>query len=61
MMDGAAKLCRRIVIFGPKNSGKSNLAAILAYRFSLSLVELDGVFWKPDWIPTPRDEFRVPP
>ena len=24
-------------------------------------MELDGVFWKPDWIPTPRDEFRVPP
>ena len=40
---------RRLVVLGPTGSGKSTLAARLARTLGLDFVELDALFWGPDW------------
>jgi adenylate kinase family enzyme len=49
---------RRLVVTGPAGSGKSTLAAAAAVRIGAPYIELDAVFWGPNWTPTPRDIFR---
>jgi adenylate kinase family enzyme len=49
---------RRIVVFGTTGSGKSWLAERLVAEKGLRLVELDALFWGPDWQPAPLDLFR---
>ncbi len=49
---------RRIVVFGTTGSGKSWLAERLAAERGLHLVELDALFWGPEWQPAPLDLFR---
>ena len=49
---------RRIVVFGTTGSGKSRLAERLSAETGLRLVELDALFWGPEWQPAPLDLFR---
>jgi adenylate kinase family enzyme len=49
---------RRIVVFGTTGSGKSWLAKRLVDEKGLRLVELDALFWGPDWQPATLDLFR---
>jgi adenylate kinase family enzyme len=49
---------RRVVVFGTTGSGKSWLAARLAARHGLHLIELDALFWGKDWQPAPLELFR---
>ena len=49
---------RRVVVFGTTGSGKSWLAERLAARHGLRLIELDALFWGPDWQPAPLELFR---
>ena len=58
-MGGASSVGRRIAVYGPTGSGKSTVAAAIGERLGLQLVELDAIFWQPDWQPTPQDEFRA--
>ena len=58
-MGDAATLGRRIAVYGSTGSGKSTLAAIIGERLGLPVVDLDAIHWKPDWVSTPRDEFRT--
>ncbi|HXF51759.1 MAG TPA: adenylate kinase, partial [Dehalococcoidia bacterium] len=50
---------RRIAIFGPSGSGKSTVARDLGRMLDLPVVELDALFHRPNWEPTPADEFRA--
>lgn len=50
---------RRILILGSSGSGKTFLAVRLAGLLQLELIHLDANFWKPGWIPTPRDQWRA--
>src|SRR5262245_13696918 len=50
---------QRIVIVGTTGSGKSTLARHLADRLNLSHIELDALYWGPNWIPCPEDDFRA--
>ena len=50
---------QRVTIVGGSGSGKSTLAATLAERMDARLVELDAVFHKPNWTPTPTQQFRA--
>ena len=49
---------QRVVVFGTTGSGKSWLAERLAGRTGLRVVELDELFWGPDWQPAPLELFR---
>ncbi len=47
----------RIHIIGTTGSGKSTLAAQLADQLGCPHVELDALFWGPDWTPVQRERF----
>ena len=49
---------RRIAILGPTGSGKSTLGNRLGDVLGVRVVELDALFHRPNWEPTPDDEFR---
>lgn len=49
---------QRINVVGTSCSGKTRLARELARRLELPHVELDALFWGPDWTPVPGDRFR---
>lgn len=49
---------RRIAVIGTSGSGKTTLAHRVAQRLGIVHVELDSLYWGPDWTPTPREAFR---
>ena len=49
---------RRIVIFGSTGSGKTTLANRLAHTLELPHIELDALYWGPNWTELPDEEFR---
>ena len=58
-MDNHPFFHRRIVVVGTTGAGKSTLAAQLASRLDLDLVELDALNWKPNWISAPTEELLI--
>ena len=48
---------KRIAIVGPGGAGKTTFADELGRRTGISVVHLDEHFWKPNWVPTPREEW----
>jgi len=40
---------QRMVVIGTTSSGKSTLAQTLAEKFDLDYIELDALFWEPNW------------
>ncbi|MEO8540112.1 MAG: hypothetical protein ABI577_10270 [bacterium] len=48
---------QRIQVVGPSCAGKSTLAGELSERFELEFLELDALFWKPNWTEPPAEEF----
>jgi adenylate kinase family enzyme len=40
----------RIVVVGLPGSGKSTFSSSLAAMFNLQHVELDAIFWQPNWV-----------
>lgn len=49
---------RRVIVLGSSCTGKSTLGARLALLLEVPFVELDALFWKPDWVETPDAEFQ---
>ncbi len=49
----------RIIVVGTTSSGKSTLAEKLSNILAIDFVELDALYWQPNWIGTPDDEFIV--
>src|SRR5690349_14236388 len=49
---------QRIMIVGTTGSGKTTLACQLAKRLALSQVDLDALYWNPQWTPAPPEVFR---
>jgi adenylate kinase family enzyme len=49
---------QRVVIVGVTSSGKSTLAENLAKRLGLNYIELDALYWEPNWQSAPLDVFR---
>jgi len=50
---------QRILIIGIPGAGKSTFSRALAARTRLPLIHLDKEFWRPDWVQTPRPEWRA--
>jgi Adenylate kinase and related kinases len=42
---------------GCSGSGKSTLSQKLSEHFKLPVIHLDRYYWKPNWTPTPNDEW----
>lgn len=49
---------KRVVVVGATGSGKSTLAEKLATRFGLDYIELDALYWEPNWLGAPLEIFR---
>lgn len=49
---------QRINIVGSAGAGKSTLGHALAARLCCPLIELDALYWRPNWQGTPDDKFR---
>lgn len=54
-----SEIGKRIQVVGPSCAGKTTLAAELARRFALEFVELDALFWEPNWQEPDREEFAA--
>ena len=48
----------RVAVVGTSCSGKTTLARTIADATGIIHIELDGVYWGPDWTPMPIHEFR---
>lgn len=48
----------RVTVVGASGAGKSTVARALADREGLTHIELDSMYHRPDWQPTPTPEFR---
>lgn len=48
----------RINVVGTSCSGKTTLAKAIGRRLALPHVELDALFWGPDWTPVAAEVFR---
>jgi adenylate kinase family enzyme len=50
---------QRIVVVGTSCSGKTTFARKLAQALALTPIELDAIYWKPNWCPRPLEKFRA--
>lgn len=48
---------KKIIIIGTTGSGKSTLGKALSKKLGYKYIQLDQLFWKPNWGETPDDEF----
>lgn len=55
--DRVAALGVRIVVVGSTGSGKTTLARHLSRLLDVPYVELDSLYWGPNWTPVPTEEF----
>ncbi|MFC1853600.1 adenylate kinase [candidate division CSSED10-310 bacterium] len=49
---------KRLIVVGTSCSGKTTLAGSIARIFEIKHIELDALFWRPNWTETPADEFK---
>jgi len=54
-----ASTWRRVAVVGAIGSGKTTLAQAVARRLGLPHIELDALFWGPNWTPPPREPFQA--
>jgi len=50
---------KRIIVIGTTGSGKTMLAQAIAQKYTIPHVELDALYWGPEWTPYPEDVFRT--
>lgn len=50
---------RRVVIGGETCAGKTTFSRALARRLDVPVIELDALFWGPDWTKAAPEEFRA--
>jgi adenylate kinase family enzyme len=48
---------KRVLVLGNSGSGKSSFAEKLADKLGIPCIHLDSHYWKPNWIPTPEEEW----
>ena len=52
-------VARRILVVGPPGSGKTTTTAEIARRTGIPHVELDALYWEPNWTPAAPEVFRA--
>jgi adenylate kinase family enzyme len=58
-MDTTVFPYQRMVVIGSTGSGKSTLAGQLAQKLTLDRIELDALYWEPNWVGAAPDVFRA--
>ncbi len=53
------KIGPHVGVYGPTGSGKTTVAGRIAQHIGVPYIELDAVFWMPDWVEKPLEEFRA--
>lgn len=48
----------RVVVIGTSCAGKTTLAKNIAHRLGTPHIEMDTIFWKPNWQITPIEELK---
>jgi adenylate kinase family enzyme len=49
----------RIAIVGTSCTGKTTLARRISHLLNVPHIELDSLYWRPNWDPSPPDQFRA--
>jgi adenylate kinase family enzyme len=49
----------RVSVVGSSCSGKTTIARRIADHYQIPHIELDKVFWQPNWTPLPIDQYRL--
>jgi adenylate kinase family enzyme len=50
---------QRVLVIGNSGGGKSTLSRRLGEKLGLPVVHLDVLFWKPGWVESDKEEFKV--
>ncbi|HJS52811.1 MAG TPA: DNA topology modulation protein [Pyrinomonadaceae bacterium] len=50
---------KRVIVIGSGGAGKSTFARRLGEVTGLPVIHLDSHFWRPNWEPTPKDEWKA--
>ena len=50
---------RRILVLGPSGVGKTYTSIRLSRYLNLPVIHLDAEFWRPGWIPTAQEVWRI--
>ncbi|EPO0043681.1 AAA family ATPase, partial [Vibrio harveyi] len=48
---------KRIAVIGSGGSGKSTFSTLLGTELNLPVHHLDQLYWKPNWVKTPKDDW----
>jgi adenylate kinase family enzyme len=49
---------RKVLVVGNGGSGKSTFSIRLGAAIGIPVVHLDEHYWKPNWVETPKDEWK---
>jgi adenylate kinase family enzyme len=49
---------KKVLVIGSGGAGKSTLARDLGTLLNIAVIHLDALYWHPEWIETPRAEWR---
>ena len=48
----------RVSVIGTSCSGKTTISRRIADEYQIPHIELDEIFWQPNWTPLPVDQYR---
>ncbi len=49
---------KRVLVIGSGGAGKSTFSRHLGSVLGIEVVHLDKLYWQPDWVKTPKDEWQ---
>jgi len=50
---------KKVIVIGSGGAGKSTFSRRLGEATGLPVIHLDAHFWRPNWEPTPKDEWKA--
>ncbi|CAN5425511.1 hypothetical protein BH10ACI2_BH10ACI2_22620 [soil metagenome] len=50
---------KKVIVIGSGGAGKSTFSRLLGAKLGLPVVHLDQLYWRPDWVKTPAEEWET--